>query len=431
MENNQRPALGERIRQIRDAKGMSIETLAQEINSNKSTVSRMERGETSVSAENMAKIRKALDIEDAPLLENELEPYTSRIWVWYDMISADRLVEAKAMQGEMQVITHLPYEHNLIGIYMMTEARLLAKSGNPTGMEERLNQVEQYLNNASKELLHIYHRNMGYFLTATVASKSKPKEALKHNLKALEYENDHIKADAQIYLNIGAGYYLVCDPVQSIIYLERAQRIMEPGRLNLASAYIYGKLASTYTDMGKFATARRLLGTCIAVGKSLNADFILSYALKIMAKISIREEKHDEALEYILQAEKHTKDHPYMLTVVLIDKADILYKLKRTDESKALMTQIKAQGNEEYNYAIDIQEHRHNINNSDSAKYLETVIIPTLIAEKNGESMFRALDICKELEAHYLKKNAKTKAMAIAVVARDIYAELFTGERDV
>jgi len=117
MENNLRPALGERLRQIRDAKGMSIETLAQEINSNKSTVSRIERGETSVSAENMAKIRKALGIEKVPLLEHELQLYKDRLWVWNDLLEADRVADARAMQEEMAVLLDVPFEHDLYTLY--------------------------------------------------------------------------------------------------------------------------------------------------------------------------------------------------------------------------------------------------------------------------------------------------------------------------
>ena len=437
MENNQRPALGERIRQIREAKGMSIETLAKEINSNKSTVSRLERGETVISAENMAKIRKILGIEDAPLLDNEIELYNRRVWVWHEMLYTDRILDAKAMQGEMQAIMHLPYEHNLIGMYLVQEARLLARDRDISGMTERLAQAEQYLNNASNELLFLYHSTLANANLTKSAGYSKKflKEALKHTLIALEHETDNLKADSRFCLYLGSIYTRLGDPIKGIFYLERAlqqaQQALSPGNINFMRVNIGVELSQLYVYMGKLKAAKNLINTTITIAKSLNVVHQISALQVFLASIAFKENKYDEALEYSLQAEKHI---PSSITLIhlLTERVAILQKLKKTTESKALMEQIRerAQGQDLLILRLDTMEHLLNLNNGDSAKYLETKVIPKLITEGNGYDMLKALDICKELEAHYLKKKAKTKAMAIAVVARDIYEELFYGDKE-
>ncbi|MCL2571575.1 MAG: helix-turn-helix domain-containing protein [Defluviitaleaceae bacterium] len=428
MKENSKLALGEKIRQVREARMLSIENVAYAISSNKSSVSRLERGETGCSAENLAKIRKFLDIEKAPLLEPELDMYRDRIWVWYDLISANKLDEARSMQSDMSVILDLPYEHNLIGLYLMTEARLLYREGNMPAVDQRLKDITCYLDNASDEVLHIYHRNKGAFHNF-LNKLDDLKEALRHYLLTFEYVSDNVKPDAQIYFNIGTVYHSVGKPLKGIVYLERAAIENNRDRAAIDKSIMDYYLAWQYITLGETKRPKKMLSTCIAHAKSIKNDYTLGLSLRGMGVISLKEENFDDALDFFEQAAECFEYGQGWYNVMLLDKAVCLQKMNKIDKYHELIKQIRelTKGQEEFNFRIDITEHLRTISDSNSANYLETVAIPRLMAEQ-GANKLVALDICRDLEASYKKKRAKAKAMAIAVVARDIYEDLFIGD---
>lgn len=64
MTDNLSKEVGQRIREIRENKGLSVEELGKRIGGkNKSFVSKMERGEKPISLENLGLIASALDVE--------------------------------------------------------------------------------------------------------------------------------------------------------------------------------------------------------------------------------------------------------------------------------------------------------------------------------------------------------------------------------
>ena len=97
-------AIGEKIRHVREAKGLSIENMADAIGSSKSSISRFERGDIEFSTETLIAMRKFLGIEKAPLMEHELDTYKNRIRVWMEYIITGRFADAKALQEEMSKI---------------------------------------------------------------------------------------------------------------------------------------------------------------------------------------------------------------------------------------------------------------------------------------------------------------------------------------
>jgi len=105
---------GEKIKQVRVKKGHNQDGLAKALGVSMMYISRLERGLAECDDKTISGIRHFLDIENAPLLEHELADYRNRLWVWNDIIAADRLNDAKAMQSELSPILKLPYERNLI-----------------------------------------------------------------------------------------------------------------------------------------------------------------------------------------------------------------------------------------------------------------------------------------------------------------------------
>jgi len=432
MNNDSKLALCEKIRLIRSAKQLSIDNMARATNNSKSTISRIETGKIGCSPENLRKIREFLKIKNAPLLELELKVYRNRLWMWYDIVSVviDRFDEARLMQDELAAILDLPYEHDLIGLYLMTEAMLLAKEGNIDAVIERLNHVAKYLDNASEEVLHMYHCNMGF----AHSWKNEPRQALAHYKMALNYLSYNLHPGLTVYHTIGTLYAKIGKPAKSILYLERVRNELSADRTSIWKRTVWRcavdcELALLYTYLDELTKARQLLDPCLVNVGSTRDGVLLTRAHKNMARVSIKEDKYDEALSHIEQAIEYVGDDKQMYFSLLIDKAGILQKLKRVEEYQDLLMHIRegVRGDSVLSFMVDTIEHLGNIYDPGSIKYLETVSIPKLKAG-DGHDKFVALDICNELEAVFKKKNSKTKAMAIGVVARDIYMDLFIGD---
>lgn len=64
-----RQLFGQRLREIREEKGLSQEGLAELLNGHRNYIGRLERGETNPSFDYIVKVAKALKVKPATLLE--------------------------------------------------------------------------------------------------------------------------------------------------------------------------------------------------------------------------------------------------------------------------------------------------------------------------------------------------------------------------
>jgi len=95
MKNTTPLSFGEKIKQIRIAKGLRQEELAKAINTAQNFVSRLESGEAKYDDRMLEIIREFYGIENAPIFDHELETYRNRLWVCNDLVNANNLHDAK------------------------------------------------------------------------------------------------------------------------------------------------------------------------------------------------------------------------------------------------------------------------------------------------------------------------------------------------
>ena len=110
MNSNTPLHIGEKIRQIRVAKGLSQDNLAYATGKSKAHISRLERGDSEIDDKTLAAIKEFLELPGAPLLEQELEVFRIRLWGWNELVSSRRTDEVIAQQKELSHITLLPFE---------------------------------------------------------------------------------------------------------------------------------------------------------------------------------------------------------------------------------------------------------------------------------------------------------------------------------
>jgi len=432
-------SLGEKIRQIRNAKGISQENMARAINSNQPFIHRLEHGQVECSDEMLESIRRFLEIKNAPLFENELKIYRDRIWLWDDIISAHRIDEAKVMENELSSILSLPFEGDLTLMYLMMVTRLLLKASNVPAAEEKMNEGEALLDSANKEALFMYYRNKGVIY----AIRGDIRDALKHYLQALDFAGNDIKPDASVFSNIGVLYMRLGKPSYAIEYLKRTNHEYSNDR-HIIRANTNAMLATAYTLTGEYNKASKLFYASLAQAKSVNDISLIGMILSNMGIHSVKTGNYkecvrlcDQGLAYYTQGDKHqsklviyhNKGVNTVQCLLLFNKGLGLFKMKEYDKCHEIIKYGLAliDGDERFNISFTALGHLMALDNSKSIDYLEDVAIPFFKAG-DGFDKYLALDICKEIEAHYKRKRVKTKALAFAAIQRDIYEGMLFNE---
>jgi len=432
--------IGEKIKQIRSSKGISQENMARAIKSNQSYVYRLELGQAECSTEMLAAIKKFLEIENAPLLEHEINIYRQRIWVWDSLLDVNRLEDAKEMQSEMSSVLKLPYEQDLHLLFTMVMTRLLLREHNFPKAEELMNNADTLIENASNDALFMYHRNKG----AIYAYRGDNKNGLKHSLQAINIKGSNIKPDGIILSNIGVLYLGLGRPYHAMKYLERALEESRSSHTHFYRSHISTALASLYTFMGEHTKAKELFDESLNYAVSSNNVVQRALAMSNLGLFYIKIGKYEEGVELCNQALEYMQDSGLtdkrlttnkgfssspQYKIVLFNKGLGLLKMKEFAKCQEVAAQGKAlaDGDEKASTMFDTLMHFTNLGDSSSEKHIENVAIPYFRAG-DGFDRLLAIDLCKDLETHYRKKRAMTKAFAIATIARDIYEEMFIGE---
>ena len=436
-------SLGEKIKYLRTAKGVSQENMARITKSSQSTIHRLEQGHAECDADMLATIKKFLEIEDAPLLEHETSVYKHRLHDWGNMITGNRIADANKMQDKLSVILDLPYEHGLCMMFLMWKAQLLTAEHKLLQAEEVMLSADPYMANACDESMCVYYYNMG----AIAVYKGDKKNALKHYLRSLDITTDpNSQSVTKALSRIGILYLEMGKPVQAMLYLERAYRKSD-NHTTLLKSQVCTMLATTYLCLGQYSKAKELFDVSLVQTESTNNKTAIALAMSNNSLYNIKVGNYEvglqlsnQAIKSIQEIDKDNKDitisnqglgaNP-MYMLALYNKGLALLKMKEFEQCQEVIEkgQALSEDNEKIAIMFNTLGHLITINESASQEYVENVTIP-YFTDSDGLERFFALDMCKELEAYYKKKRAKTKANAIATVAKDIYEGMFTGELD-
>ena len=425
MKNTTPLSFGEKIKQIRIAKGLKQEDLAKVINTAQNFVSRLESGEAKYDDRMLEIIREFYNIKNAPIFDHELDDYKNRVWVCNDLITANNMHEARVIQDTLSPILELPFEHDLTLLYLMIEARILFKENNLAAGEERLKTAEALLDGASMEALHLYHRNKGFLLMR----KGEFKTSLKHYLQSLDNETSIVNSDMSILLSIGIVCLSLSKPWNAVLYLEKAKMKYNLGRTNVLGAILNSRLASCYMLVGEYDKAESIYNDALAQAKSINASDSIGIALTWLATLYKQTDNIAKSLEASNQALTFLKDDSHCADV-LMNKALCLIEMKDFAQCREVIMQGKelAKNNQRQATLFEVISHLLTLDNSESTDYLENYAIPYYRTDDSVEAgKLQALEFCNMLEAHYRKKRNKKKANDIAIVGRDIYKEIYFG----
>ena len=423
--------IGEKLRLIRVAKGLSQENVAHATKSSISTISRIELGQIECSATMLPAIKTFLGVGEAPLFEYELKIYEDQLFILNDLADAYRTADARDKQSKMFPIEELPFERDLNLLYAVIDARLHFHEGNLEAGVAQLDKCEPYLDEACDEVKHIYYRNMGYVYTV----RGDIKTAQKQYLRVLDFQSDKLKANAITLYCIGMLYFNLGQPIHAIKYLERAEQAYSGDKTSIVKTSLYNMLANCYTVSYDFGLAKKLQLEALAYARSIHDEESMSHSLLSLSTTCIRMGNPEEALIYIDEGLNlpDVSEGPYLSNHfdACIIKLTALAALKKHSLCQPVIEQAKAlsKGSEACTIKLEATIHMMTISNKQSSDYLEEIAIPYFRA-LGGFQNYTTLEWCNALEAVYKKRGLTKKANAIAAITRDIYREMVLGPGD-
>jgi len=413
--------IGEKIKQIRKAKGFSQENLAHDIGLSTSTICRIEQGLTPINHEIIKAIKKALVIESAPLLSGEGEGYRERLYIWHKLILEGHLIEARTLQEKLVAITSLPYEIDLTTLYRLFEICLLLAEKNYLDADKGLKNIATCLDEMVIENKYHYYCSMGWLYMSI--GQDRAKEPLEYLCKAYDLQQ---KPDGDLYYRIARCYTRLGQPYRSINMLEKAYKAYGNNKTTKISLDLDNKMALNCIDIGDTVRARKILEKCLENAKNISNDRYIFVILHNIGSSYARDKHWETALAFFMEASEYIDVEDYNYFVNRYYKARCLIALKRFAQCKELLAHepmdSKQVGDSDYlTIMYKSLNHLMSLREKSSYDYIENITMPYLIKVCN---ITEALDYSEIMEAFYESKNSTRKALKFAKIQRDIYKRM-------
>ncbi|MCL2573915.1 MAG: helix-turn-helix transcriptional regulator [Defluviitaleaceae bacterium] len=432
IESANNPSIGEKIRLLRKAKGITQAELSENIWSSAAQISRVEIGEEAYKPEELEAIKKYFKIENMPLTDFERATFRERLHVWRDLIRDQRLVRARKLHKEMLPLINLePCDPDLAIYFRLFEVLLLLTERDFDTAKEKLDYLHRVKDKMNTELTYHYYHRMGSLYSMRYSDN---KSALKFYLQAYEltksFKGISTEDNETLYINISTCYINVGLSHRAIIFLGEIRKENNGKRLTITDIGINITLARAYIMVGEFIEAKEVLNRCLVQAKGIGNDHCTILSLFYLGLLCKRSKNLEKAIEYFdetLSIVKTTSNyHPWSFYY----KICCLLKPRETFKAEKVLEEAKVFYGTETKYSIIFEslEHAIEINkrvtifNKESVEYIENVTIPHFMKIHLN---FEAISYYELLELHYEKSRKSSKASLMTKAMRDIYKEMF------
>ena len=407
--------LPEKLRIIRRAKGISLESLGADVGYSHAVLSNLENGKKDISPAKLSLIRVALNIWDMPLFEHEENSFKERLYLWYTAINLRQHKRAKELEASLVGIKHLPFATEMNLMYEIFRARSFLSENKCMKAREILDQIEPGDN---PEILHHYHLNMGTIFSRQGAQG----DALHHYLTALKLKKDSYHSNGWLEYNIANTYWHQGKLTKSTIFAEKALEVTAPPLL--LEAALVNMLALNYICYGLFPKAMELMDSLLekVVGNrdvKFAAMIHLSYG-----QLYIQKKDWNTALYYIDDAlggfeygEKFYLDASYQRAVCLYELGNIPQCIATIAQAKKGIGERKV-----YHILFKALECRLDLEGDKNLEYIENEALPFFIKELPLEGLV----YCKLLQQYYNTRPNRTmkKSLGLERVINNIYCNM-------
>ena len=422
MEKYSNPTLGERLQIVRKSINYSQTKLGKDIGYSGSFISRIESRNATCDEQLLKKIRKALGIEEMPLLDEEDAFFRERLHVLREEIRNGRIASAKEMQKSLSAIQHLAFKPDLIRLYKMHEIKVLIRERKYVLAEEKLKQHEPEYDAMDNECLYHYHFNIG----SVNMGLGQTKKSLEHYTKAYNINNGNLKKEASLYINIAVCCFRLGSPHNCIDYINEANTLFNEEHSSAMRLRIDNLHGVCLMLTGRLEQSRILLEKSLVRARGLNDTHYIGMIAHNLGCLCIKSYDFEQALNYFNHAfdyldndDKIYLENLYYKLRYFVDTKNINMYKKHLFDAEAIST-----NREGYLILFKSLGHLLSLGDSDSSSYIMDITIPYLM---NNYDYFKALDYCELLEAHYEAKRNMRNTLVVKTVICDIYKKMFYG----
>ena len=414
-------SIGEKLKQIREAKDVKQEAVAKAVKYSAGNLSYLENGRHDCSSEVAREALKYLGVKGVPLYETERPGFRHELSKWYDLASSHKFDEANEMQKALSDIKYLPFDEEFNAFFDMFSCRLSLAQNKFDEGKAILDKYETILDKLNDEVKYHYFYNQGTF----EIRNSRYKEALEFYKKAHELSKDDFDGFARLYLNISTCLTNLGYVVSSIMFLEEIHEISK-GQIALTTLHMNHKLAIEYIKLGHLPKAKRLLDKCYKEAKDVNNEILLGSILNNYGLMYRMASDWNMSLKYLDQASDYFDKGSTFYLDNLYQKIQCFIEMGCFSECTELLAEGRELSKEDECYTILFESLGHLMtpNDSKSINYLETVTLPYLLKKSY---VITALYYCEFLREYYEKKGIQKKTLQMTEIARTIYKEKLEG----
>jgi len=409
-------SLGEKLKQMREAKGISQVKLAEAIAYSASRLSQIENDECPCQPDVLMAIKKALNLEGVPLYDVERQGFKDKLYRWHSIISNGDIENASTMQAKLSDITYLPFDTELNALYNLFRCRMLLTARDTNAATDILQNFEPLLPTLSSEVLYHYYYSMGLLCHITMRRK----DALEYYLQAKPHMMYGFEGNAVLQYNIATCLSNLGYIVASILFLEDVRNIYAGGQVANISLRIDSMIGLGLIQLGQLAKAKIVLEKCYREAAEANDCTMLGITLHNFGCLYRKAGDWNMSMEYLNQAQfpknsTNYLENLYQRTLCLVDMKCYAPCAELIAEGKEFSS-----GNKSYEILFRSVEC---IISSDSKaiEYLENVTLPHFLGI--GENM-TALDFCEFLREYFDKKGIVKKSGQMSEIARRIYKDM-------
>jgi len=426
----------EKLKIIRLNKNIRQIDLAVGIGCSDALISRAENPnlQDSYKREHIVAIKKYMDIDYAPIFDDELIFFRQRIYVLMGLIRDGHLEEAKKILGELSVITELPFEKDLIFLYEMMEIRFLLANRKFDEVSEKLRITNERFEGLSVESLYYFYYNAG----TSNLFKGNSEKALELYSVAYNMEIDDQAKEPTLYFNFAICHAWLGNYLLSLTLLEKMYHLFENIPPTHLAVNIENNLGLNYLKLGHIEQAREHFDKAFAKANTIQNNLFVGYALHNHGYASYLSGEHRDAIKYLEQAEEYFKkgDGNYLENLYRKIRCQIAMGATITKDvmPDAL---VLAEGNEYYTLLFNtLNRMVVSPKDDDTLNFIEENTIPHLLGKYRYDDV---LDYYRFLKTTYSKRlEAKTlgvrqrdtlerKVINIELLTFDIYKNMIKG----
>jgi tetratricopeptide (TPR) repeat protein len=409
---------------MRGLVGMPQKAIAMEMGVEAAYISQLENGHRKITPEVLMKIKKALDISDVPLTDEEITVFEKQLHDWDVLLIDNDVDEAKRIQPDLARCAELSLEPRLQTAYTLISIGFYLKTGDMATADEIISSLSDRQHEFTAE------QSFRYFFAKGICElhKKSYKSAIESLLNVEKLNRQLNIAGSGLYYNLAIAYSAIDYSQKAEEYIAIARKKADETNYKEMDVYMDSITAMCYSNYGKYEKALDLLQSCLRREKmKIGAIDTVGRLYHNIGCVYLKKEDWCNAVINFDNAFQYLERNGLSYINNLYHKARTLFEQGYENDGLALIDEglMLSESNELYNTMLTALKLSIDLDNKENMMYIEEQAIPGLLA---AGMHLAVLDYCGKLKRHFEKVKKLRNAFKYADMALKIYTQISKGD---